>query len=178
MARDPEKIGASQDEVVSLVRKYRATPPEEENDFDMFTNRSAQEQFDQMMGMLRIVSLLICGVALIIAGIGVMNIMIVAVTERTSEIGVRRARGARRRRILGQFVVEAGMLTTMGGVLGVVMAFFVSFLIKTLSGMPAEVPPWAVLLGLLVAGGTGLVFGIYPAWRASRLDPVEAMRHE
>jgi len=178
MVRDPDRIGVAQDEVVGILRKYRRTPPEEENDFDMFTNRSMQEQFDSMMGMIRFVSIGICAIALLIGGIGVMNIMFVAVTERTSEIGVRRALGARRRRILGQFVTEAAMLTGVGGMLGVALAFFAAFLIKVLGGLPTEVPAYAVVLGIIVAAGTGLVFGIYPAWRASRLDPVEAMRHE
>jgi putative ABC transport system permease protein len=178
MVRNPDKVGAAQDEVVSLIRKIRHTPPEEENDFDMFTNRSMQEQFNNIMGMFTTVTLVVTGISLIIAGIGVMNIMFVAVTERTSEIGVRRALGARRRRILLQFIMEAAMLTTLGGLLGIALAFFAAYLIRVLSGVPTEVQTWAVAIGVMVAAGTGLVFGIYPAWRASRLDPVEAMRHE
>jgi putative ABC transport system permease protein len=178
MAKDPERIGAAQDEVTALIRKARGTPPEAENDFDMFSNRSVQERFDEMSGAISAASIGICAIALLIGGIGVMNIMLVAVTERTSEIGVRRALGARRRRILGQFIVEASMLTSVGGALGVAAGAFVAFLVKTLVGLPTMVPGWAIVLSMITAGGTGLLFGIYPAWRASRLDPVEAMRHE
>jgi putative ABC transport system permease protein len=178
MAMDPERIGAAQDEVTALIRKARGTPPEAENDFDMFSNRSVQERFDEMSGAVSAASIGICAIALLIGGIGVMNIMLVAVTERTSEIGVRRALGARRRRILGQFIVEAAMLTSVGGALGVMAGAFVAFLVKTLVGLPTMVPGWAVVLSMITAGSTGLIFGIYPAWRASRLDPVEAMRHE
>jgi putative ABC transport system permease protein len=178
MARDPERIGVAQDEVVALIRRARGTPPEAENDFDMYSNRSIQERFDEMSGAVSAASVGICAIALLIGGIGVMNIMLVAVTERTSEIGVRRALGARRRRILGQFVLEAALLTSVGGVLGVALGAFVAFLVKALVGLPTMVPGWAIVLSMITAGGTGLVFGIYPAWRASRLDPVEAMRHE
>jgi putative ABC transport system permease protein len=178
MARDPEKVGVAQDEVISLIRKSRATPPEAENDFDMFSNRSVQERFDEMSGAVSAASIGICAIALLIGGIGVMNIMLVAVTERTSEIGVRRALGARRRRILGQFIVEAAVLTTVGGLLGVALGIFGAFLVKALVGLPTMVPAWAIILSLTTACGTGLIFGIYPAWRASRLDPVEAMRYE
>jgi putative ABC transport system permease protein len=104
--------------------------------------------------------------------------MLVSVTERTSEIGLRRALGARRRRILSQFVVEAVMLTSIGGVLGVAAGTGLAALIHILVGIPTAVPAWAVTLSMLSAGGVGLIFGIYPAYRASRLDPVEAMRRE
>jgi putative ABC transport system permease protein len=178
MARDPDKISACEDEVVALLRKARGVPPEAENDFDLFSNRSVQEQFDQIMSGIAAGSLGITGLSLLIGGIGVMNIMLVAVTERTNEIGVRRALGARRRRILGQFVTEAVMLTLVGGAIGVALGVAVAWLIKVMIGLPTIVPAWAVVLSMITAGGTGLVFGIYPAYRASRLDPVEAMRHE
>jgi putative ABC transport system permease protein len=177
-AREPDRIGVAQDEVVALMRKARGVAPEAENDFEMFSNRSMQERFDQMTGAIAAGSIGICAISLLIGGIGVMNIMLVAVTERTSEIGVRRALGARRRRILAQFVSEAVMLTSVGGALGVLLGMSGSWLIKVLVDLPATVPMWAILASMLCAGGTGLLFGIYPAYRASRLDPVEAMRHE
>jgi putative ABC transport system permease protein len=107
-----------------------------------------------------------------------MNIMLVSVTERTGEIGVRRALGARRRRILAQFVAEAVALCAVGGALGLGGGAFVAWLVHVLVDLPTVVPMWAVVLSLVAASGVGLIFGIYPAWRASRLDPVEAMRHE
>ncbi|HEU0035676.1 MAG TPA: ABC transporter permease [Kofleriaceae bacterium] len=177
-ARDPARIGRTQDEVTALLRRARGVPPEAENDFEMFSNASLQESFDTLTGIVAAASVGICAIALLIGGIGVMNIMLVSVTERTSEIGVRRALGARRRRILAQFMVEAVMLTSIGGVLGVAIGTGIAALIEVLVKIPTAVPMWAVVLSMTAAGGVGLVFGIYPAYRASRLDPVEAMRRE
>ncbi len=177
-ARDPNRIAVAQDEVVSLLRKARGTPPEAENDFDMFSNTSMQESFDKITGPITMATLGITFISLLIAGIGVMNIMLVSVTERTREIGIRRALGARRRRILLQFMLESVMLTSLGGVLGIVVGAGGVALIRSIVGFEAIMPVWAVVVAMLVAGGTGLLFGIYPAYRASRLDPVEAMRHE
>ena len=177
-ARDPARIGRSQDEVTTILRRARGVPPEADNDFEMFSNASLQDSFDQLTGIVAAASIGICAIALLIGGIGVMNIMLVSVTERTSEIGVRRALGARRRRILAQFIVEAVMLTSIGGLLGVAIGAGLASLIEILVHIPTAVPMWAVVLSMLAAGGTGLVFGIYPAYRASRLDPVEAMRRE
>jgi putative ABC transport system permease protein len=177
-ARDAARIGRTQDEVVALLRRARGVPPEAENDFDMFSNASLQDTFDNLTGIIASASIGICAIALLIGGIGVMNIMLVSVTERTSEIGVRRALGARRRRILAQFIVEAVMLTSIGGALGVLIGTGIASLIEILVHIPTAVPMWAVMLSMLAAGGVGLVFGIYPAYRASRLDPVEAMRRE
>jgi len=177
-ARDPAKIGRTQDEVTALLRRARGVPPEAENDFEMFSNASLQDTFDNLTGVVAAASVGICAIALLIGGIGVMNIMLVSVTERTSEIGVRRALGARRRRILAQFIVEAVMLTSIGGALGVAIGAGIASLIEVLVHIPTAVPMWAVVLSMTAAGGVGLVFGIYPAYRASRLDPVEAMRRE
>ncbi|HET9993192.1 MAG TPA: ABC transporter permease [Kofleriaceae bacterium] len=177
-ARDPARIGRTQDEVTALLRRARGVAPEAENDFEMFSNASLQDSFDKLTGIVAAASVGICAIALLIGGIGVMNIMLVSVTERTSEIGLRRALGARRRRILAQFMVEAVMLTSIGGVLGIATGTGIAALIQVLVQIPTAVPMWAVVLSLVAAGGVGLVFGIYPAYRASRLDPVEAMRRE
>jgi putative ABC transport system permease protein len=177
-ARDPARIGRAQDEVTALLRRARGVAPEADNDFEMFSNASLQDTFDKLTGIVAAASVGICAIALLIGGIGVMNIMLVSVTERTSEIGVRRALGARRRRILAQFMVEAVMLTSIGGALGVAIGTGIAELIQILVQLPTAVPMWAVVLSMVAAGGVGLVFGIYPAYRASRLDPVEAMRRE
>ena len=177
-ARDPARIGRTQDEVTALLRRARGVPPEAENDFEMFSNASLQDTFDKLTGIVAAASIGICAIALLIGGIGVMNIMLVSVTERTGEIGLRRALGARRRRILAQFIVEAVMLTSIGGALGVAIGAGLASLIEVLVHIPTAVPMWAVILSMTAAGGVGLVFGIYPAFRASRLDPVEAMRRE
>jgi putative ABC transport system permease protein len=177
-ARDPARIAHTQDEVTTLLRRARGVAPEADNDFEMFSNASLQDTFDNVTGMIAAASIGICAIALLIGGIGVMNIMLVSVTERTGEIGLRRALGARRRRIMAQFVVEAMMLTSIGGVLGILIGSGLARLIDILVHVPTAVPMWAVILSLVASGGVGLIFGIYPAYRASRLDPVEAMRRE
>ncbi|MBI4510411.1 MAG: ABC transporter permease [Deltaproteobacteria bacterium] len=177
-ARDPQHMGRAQDQVVTILRKARGVPPDKENDFDMFSNQSMQDTFSELSSTIAAASIGTCAIALLIGGIGVMNIMLVSVTERTSEIGLRRALGARRRRILGQFLIEAFTLTSLGGALGVLLGAAIAALVKVLVGIPTVVPGWAVVLSMASAGTVGLVFGLYPAVRASRLDPVEAMRHE
>jgi putative ABC transport system permease protein len=120
----------------------------------------------------------VCALALLVGGIGIMNIMLVSVTERTREIGVRKALGARRRRILAQFLFEAVTLSALGGLLGVLLGAGIAVGARTVFSVPTSIPLWAVVLSLVTASGAGLLFGIYPAARASRLDPVEAMRTE
>jgi putative ABC transport system permease protein len=120
----------------------------------------------------------IAAVSLVVGGIGIMNIMLVSVTERTREIGVRKALGARRARILSQFLVESVTLSVLGGVFGVLLGAGIALGAKAILDVPASIPIWAVVLSLALTGGAGLLFGIYPAARASKLDPVEAMRTE
>ena len=177
-ARDAARIGRTQDEVTTLLRTARGVPPEADNDFEMFSNASLQDTFDRLTGIIAAASVGICAIALLIGGVGVMNIMLVSVTERTSEIGLRRALGARRRRILAQFLVEAIMLTSIGGLLGVLLGAGIAALIQVVVHIPTAVPLWSVILSMAASSGVGLVFGIYPAYRASRLDPVEAMRRD
>ena len=129
--------------------------------------------------MIGLVAIAISCLGLLVGGIGVMNIMLVSVTERTKEIGVRKAIGARRRDIVRQFLFEAMMLTFLGGVLGVLLATGISKLIMLLiPSLPATIPLWAVITGLTVSIGVGLIFGVWPARKASRLDPIECLRYE
>ena len=121
---------------------------------------------------------LISGIALLVGGIGVMNIMLVAVTERTREIGVRKALGAPRKAIMAQFLVESVVLTAMGGVVGILLGASISWLVRTLSPLPTYVSLWSVTTGLLFSAMVGVFFGLYPAMRASRLDPVDSLRYE
>jgi putative ABC transport system permease protein len=177
-ARDPGRIMRAQDEVVALLRRARGVAPEAENDFEVFSNDSVQQDFEQTASIITVASIGVTFISLLIAGIGVMNIMLVSVTERTSEIGVRRALGARRRRILGQFLVEAIILTSIGGLLGILFGERIAAMVTIFADVPTAIPAWAIVLAMLAAAGTGLLSGLYPAWRASQLDPVEAMRHE
>ncbi len=177
MARSHEEMPRLQDSAIGAFRTIRGLDAKADNDFDVFSNDSARATFDQLAGTVTAAGFVICAFTLIVGGIGVMNIMLVAVTERTREIGLRKALGARRARVLSQFVLEAVLLAFSGGVIGVVLAFGATLLGRFLE-FPAEVPTWAVVLGLSVSCGIGLLAGIYPAWRASQLDPAVALRVE
>ncbi|HVP67720.1 MAG TPA: ABC transporter permease [Anaeromyxobacteraceae bacterium] len=177
-ATAPDAIGRAMDEVVVQLRRARGLGGAEENDFEVFTNDSVSETLDNILRVVAAATFGVCALALLVGGIGIMNIMLVSVTERTREIGVRMALGARRRRILSQFVVEATVLSALGGLLGVGLGAAGALAAREVWQLPASIPAWAVLLSLVSSSGAGLVFGIYPALRASRLDPVEAMRTE
>jgi putative ABC transport system permease protein len=178
VATSPADIQKAIDEVVAVLRRLRGLSPGEENDFDYYTNESATETLDQLIAMIGAATFGVCALALLVGGIGIMNIMLVSVTERTREIGVRKALGARRRRILIQFLFESVTLSALGGLFGVLLGAGLAVGAREVFSVPASVPAWAVLLSLFTACGAGLLFGIYPAARASRLDPVEAMRTE
>ena len=167
------------EEVEAILRKIRRTPAGQDNDFALSTADQIIRQFDSITGLVVMVSIAISALGLLVGGIGVMNIMLVSVTERTREIGVRKAIGARRRDIVAQFLVEAMALTGTGGVLGILFAVLVSLAIGALvPALPSEVPLWAVLSALTVSVAIGLFFGVWPAVKAARLDPVEALRYE
>ena len=177
MARSHDDMARLQDLATSAFRTVRGLPAEADNDFDMYSNDSARESFSQLANTVTAGGLVICTFTLIVGGIGVMNIMLVAVTERTREIGLRKALGARRGRVLAQFVIEAVLLAFFGGAIGVALAFAATGLARFLE-FPAQVPMWAVALGLGVSSGIGLLAGIYPAFRASRLVAADALRVE
>lgn len=162
-----------------ILRRRRHVKFDEPNNFDIKTADKFIEQFDSITAMVGLIAIAISSLGLLVGGIGVMNIMLVSVTERTREIGVRKAIGARRRDIVRQFLFEAMMLTFLGGVLGVVLAAGIAQLLMLLiPSMPASIPTWAVVTGLTVSIGVGLIFGVWPARKASRLDPIEALRYE
>jgi putative ABC transport system permease protein len=162
-----------------ILRRRRAVKFGDPNNFDIKTADKFIEQFDSITAMIGLVAIAISCLGLLVGGIGVMNIMLVSVTERTKEIGVRKAIGARRRDIVRQFLFEAMMLTFLGGVLGVLLATGISKLIMLLvPSLPATIPTWAVVTGLTVSIGVGLIFGVWPARKASRLDPIECLRYE
>jgi putative ABC transport system permease protein len=177
MAHDHDSMKKLQDQAVGAFRRVRGLDTAKENDFEIVSNDSLRGMFDNLATVVTIASAFMCFLSLIVGGIGVMNIMLVAVTERTREIGLRKALGARRMRILMQFVIEAILLASFGGAIGVALGYCASWVGQFLK-FPAEVPLWAVVLGIGVSCGVGLIAGIYPAWRASRLDPAVALRDE
>ena len=162
-----------------ILRRRRNVKFGDPNNFDIKTADKFIEQFDSITAMVGLIAIAISSLGLLVGGIGVMNIMLVSVTERTKEIGVRKALGARRRDIVRQFLFEAMTLTFLGGILGVVLAVGISKIIMlAIPSLPASIPAWAVVSGLTVSVGVGLIFGVWPARKASRLDPIECLRYE
>jgi putative ABC transport system permease protein len=167
------------EEIRSALRKLRRTPPKEEDDFAISTADSIIQNFDRITGMIVLVSIAISGLGLLVGGIGVMNIMLVSVTERTREIGIRKAIGARQGDIILQFLGEAVTLTGAGGVIGVVFSICVTLIVGALfPSLRSQVPFGYVVTGFTVSVAIGVFFGVWPAVKASRLDPVEALRYE
>jgi len=171
------KLPLAIDQSRVALRRNRKVAYDKPDDFQYNTAESLIRDFHSIVGMIGLVISVIASVGLMIGGVGVMNIMLVSVTERTREIGVRKAIGARRRDIIGQFLVEAVTLTATGGVLGVIFGYLTSAAINAL-GLTTSVPLWSVVLGVAVSASVGLFFGMYPAVKAARLDPVTALRYE
>ena len=162
-----------------ILRRRRNVKFGDPNNFDIKTADNFVKQFDNIFAMIGLVAIAISSLGLLVGGIGVMNIMLVSVTERTQEIGIRKALGARRRDITNQFLFEAMTLTFLGGMLGVILAIVISKLVMFLiPSLPAAIPMWAVTTGISVSVGVGLIFGVWPARKAARLDPIECLRYE
>ena len=167
------------DEIEGAMRRIRHLSTGQPDDFSLSTPDQIIQQFDKITGLIGLVAIAISGLGLLVGGIGVMNIMLVSVTERTREIGVRKALGARRRDIIGQFLVEAMTLTGAGGVLGILIAVGLTMLVGALvPSLPSSVPTWALVTGFSVSVAVGVFFGVWPAVKAAQLDPVEALRYE
>ena len=166
----------AKDQVRDLLRVRRQVPFAAADNFGMETAESILDNFRSITAGLAIAMVVISSVGLMVGGIGVMNIMLVSVTERTREIGVRKAIGAKRSDILWQFLIEAATLTGIGGLVGLSIGWLLTFLLRLL--LPSYVPLWAPVGGLIASVGIGLIFGIWPAWKAARLDPIESLRYE
>ena len=152
--------------------------PNEKDNFGIVTPAAINNLREQIFGTIQMVAIGVTSIALVVGGIVIMNIMLVSVTERTKEIGIRKSLGARRRDILQQFLAESTALAVSGGAIGVAIAYGLSKLVATFTPIPTALPLFAVAMALLVSGSIGLVAGVYPAWRAARLDPIVALRAE
>jgi putative ABC transport system permease protein len=173
------RLAKGLEQVEQVLRRQRGVKYNQENNFDLNTADKMVQQFDSIFAGLGLFAIAISAVGLLVGGIGVMNIMLVSVTERTKEIGVRKAIGAKRRDIVRQFLFEAMTLTFCGGLIGVVFAVIVSYVVMFfLPTIPAKIPLWAVITGVTVSIGVGLIFGVWPARKASKLDPIECLRYE
>jgi ABC-type antimicrobial peptide transport system permease subunit len=173
------KMDEAEDEIRGLLRRRRHVKPDDPDNFGMATAESMISEFRQIIGTVALVMVVISSIGLLVGGIGVMDIMLVSVTERTREIGVRKAIGARRGDIAWQFLLEAVVLTGSGGLIGIAVGWLLSFLIRAfVPSLPSKVPLWSVVAGFVVATSVGLFFGLWPAMKAARLDPITALRHE
>jgi putative ABC transport system permease protein len=166
------------DDVTAVLRGLRGLRPSQPNNFALVTSERMMETFDKIFGAIFMVGLALSAVGLLVGGVGVVAIMMISVTERTREIGVRKALGATKGTILWQFLVEAATLTSIGAVIGLIGGAGVAMLMKQFSPIPASVPGQAILAALVGSAVTGILFGMMPAARAARLDPVEALRYE
>ena len=177
-AESTELYEKTMDEVIGLMRVIRKVPPEEENDFEIISNEELMETFAGFTGGIKLFAGAVSVIALLVAGIGIMNIMLVSVTERIKEIGIRKAIGATKRDILTQFLMEAIFLSQFGGIVGVILGIAGGNLIALVLKVPAVVPMDWAFYGMAVCSFIGIGFGIYPAWRAANLDPIESLRFE
>ncbi len=177
-APSPDTLEATQDQVRVIMRSRHKLKPNQEDDFDILASKAIQQSVGQFTGAIAAVVTPITLISLLVGGIVVMNIMLVTVTERTREIGMRKAVGARRKDILLQFLVESSLLASCGGLLGLLLAYGIGLLIKATTPIPMHITMGYVLLALLTSGGIGLLFGIYPAHKASKLDPIVALSRD
>jgi len=178
IAVSPDQSELAMKQISEVLRVRRHLPSNKMNDFVVFSDDAFLSLYQTVTGGIVALMTLISSISLLVGGIGVMNIMLVAVTERTREIGVRKALGAPRRAILLQFLLESVLLTAGGGVVGVLLGAGVSLLVRSTTPLPTFVSGWAVVLGVGFSALVGVFFGLYPAMRASRLDPVESLRYE
>ncbi len=173
-----EEMQGAMAEAEAIMRSRRGLRPGEESNFTLQTADAVLDFWDQIYSVLMIALPGLVGISLVVGGIVIMNIMLMSVSERTREIGIRKSLGARRRDILRQFLVESATLALVGAALGVATGVLLARIVDATSWLPASVAPWSIVVGVLLGGGVGIIAGVYPAGRASRLDPVVAMRQE
>ena len=166
------------DDVTAALRSARGLRPAQENNFALIKQEAFKAMFDRLTGVFFIVMVVLSSIGLLVGGVGVVGIMMISVTERTREIGVRKALGAKSSEILWQFLVESTTVTVIGGAIGLAVATTFATLISAATPVDATIPLWAIFASIMASGGAGILFGLYPANKAARLDPVEALRHE
>ncbi len=176
--KDSVTFDRAQDDVIAAMREIRGLGPREENDFATMASAQIIDLFDQLTAVFFLVMMALSSTGLLVGGVGVIGIMLISVTERTREIGIRKAVGATRREILWQFLVEASAMTALGALVGMLMGWGLAEIVAALTPVPARIPLWAVGTALAMAALTGMLFGLLPAMRASRMDPVDALRFE
>ncbi len=177
-AMDRPHLEQAMDEIRALLRAYRHLRPGKDDTFGIYSSDSFVELWDKMTGAIAATAIAVVSVFMVVGGVVIMNIMLAVVTERTMEIGVRKSLGARRRDIMNQFLVEAAVLSGLGGLAGVFLAWVAAVIVRNTTSVPMSVPPSAILIGVTLSSVVGLFFGIYPAHRAAKLDPIEALRAE
>ncbi|HVR39802.1 MAG TPA: FtsX-like permease family protein, partial [Thermoanaerobaculia bacterium] len=176
--RKPEWVSRIIEEGTAVLRTRRKVPFNKPNDFGLLTPDKLIGNFQAVTGGITLAMIFISSIALVVGGVGVMNIMLVSVTERTREIGVRKAIGAVKRDIVTQFLTEAMTLSGVGGAIGVGVGLAIAAVVRSVSPLPTVTPLWSIIVGLAVSISIGLFFGIYPAMKAARLDPIDALRYE
>lgn len=177
-AADQKVLEQAKDEIRMLLRARRHLGPKQDDTFSVISSDALVAAWDGLTGAIAATAVAIVSVFMVVGGVVIMNIMLAVVTERTHEIGIRKSVGARRQDILNQFLVESSMLAGIGGLMGVILAWLVAVLVRTLTPVPMAVPPSAVFIGVALSMAVGLFFGIYPAQQASKLDPIAALRVE
>ena len=176
--REGVERAAAINEIETIMRIRHNLKLNQDDDFNISSQDMIMQSFEQVTQGIYLGLLAISSVALMVGGIGVMAIMMISVTERTREIGVRKALGARRREILWQFLIEAVVLTSVGGIMGVLFGGSVGTIVKLLTPLPVSMPWWSFAIGFSFSAAVGIFFGLFPAFRASRLNPIEALRYE
>jgi putative ABC transport system permease protein len=178
LAIDQAHLEQAKDEVRALLRAWRHLRPGQEDSFGIVASDSLVNMWDKLTGTIAATAVGVVSVFMVVGGVVIMNIMLAAVTERTHEIGIRKSIGARHSDILKQFLVESAMMAGLGGLVGVLLAWIVAVLVRSFTPVPMQVPLTSIVVGVGLSSAVGLFFGIFPAQRAARMDPIEALRYE